>query len=58
MENILLIEDKYLFKLNLVKPNISVMDYINKTIDYENNNQCHVNNKNFHDKTIQYKIME
>lgn len=57
MDDNISIEKKYLFQLDLVEDNVSVVEYISKILKYENANRCHITNKNFHDKATQQKVL-
>lgn len=58
MEDFENIKKKYLFKLSMLNENMTVMEYIEKVLSYEEANNCHVNNKQFHEKKLFFNILE
>lgn len=41
------IDDKYLFRMKFLDEKISAFDYIERVIQYEVKNDCHIDNRNF-----------
>ena len=45
-------DESYLFQLEMLKDQISVINYIEKVVAYEKSIDCHIDNQAFHNNII------
>ena len=45
-------DESYLFQLEMLKDQISVINYIEKVVAYEKSRDCHIDNQAFHNNII------
>lgn len=48
MEKLKKLDEKYLFNLSMLTEHMSIMNYIRRVVEYEEANNCHIDNRQFH----------